>query len=72
MLLAIDVGNTNITLGLFEGNTLKHHWRVSTDREKTSDEFGILFMSLFQYAGEDIHLSGMLLFALLPRQSCIR
>lgn len=54
LLLAIDVGNTNIALGLFDGNTLKHHWRISTDREKTSDEFGILFMSLFQYAGDDI------------------
>lgn len=54
MLLAIDVGNTNISLGLFDGNILKHHWRVSTDREKTSDEIGILFLSLFQYAGEDI------------------
>lgn len=52
MLLAIDVGNTNITIGLFEGNSLKHHWRISTDRERTSDEIGILFMSLFQYAGE--------------------
>lgn len=54
MLLAIDVGNTNIALGLFEGNALKHHWRISTDRERTSDEIGILFMSLLQYAGEDI------------------
>jgi len=56
LLLAIDVGNTNTTLGLFDGNTLKHHWRISTDREKTSDEFGILFISLLQYAGENIRL----------------
>lgn len=54
MLLTIDVGNTNTTLGLFDGNVLKHHWRIATDREKTSDEIGILFLSLFQYAGEEI------------------
>ncbi len=54
MLLAIDVGNTNTTLGLFSGDELKHCWRVSTDREKTSDELGIMFLSLFQLTGEEI------------------
>ncbi|MDZ4224830.1 MAG: type III pantothenate kinase, partial [bacterium] len=48
MLLAIDVGNTNITLGLFDkGGALQHNWRVETRHARTSDELGILFKSLF-------------------------
>lgn len=54
MLLAIDVGNTNTTIGLFNGRTLKYNWFISTDPHKTSDEIGILFLSLFQYTNEDI------------------
>jgi len=47
MLLVIDVGNTNTVLGVYEGETLLHHWRVWTDREKTSDEYGILLRNLY-------------------------
>ncbi len=54
MLLAVDVGNSYITLGLFSGKDLKFQWRISTNRERTSDETGMLFHSLFQNAGEDI------------------
>lgn len=50
MLLVLDIGNSNIVLGAFEGETLKHHWRVSTDRQKTGDEYGMLFNNLFSYA----------------------
>jgi type III pantothenate kinase len=46
MLLAIDVGNTNIVLGVFNGTTLAHSFRLSTLRERTSDELGILVSSL--------------------------
>ena len=38
MLLVIDVGNTNIVLGIFDGKTLVDHWRISTDRLRTTDE----------------------------------
>ena len=38
MLLAIDVGNTQTVIGLFDGATLVHHWRISTNDERTSDE----------------------------------
>ena len=51
MLLTIDVGNTNITLGIFDGKTLRHHWRVETASARTSDEFGILFKQLFNLVG---------------------
>ncbi len=47
MLLVIDVGNTHTVLGVYEGEKLLHHWRVWTDREKTSDEYGILIRNLY-------------------------
>jgi type III pantothenate kinase len=57
MLLVIDVGNTNTVLGVFEGEKLLHHWRVWTDREKTSDEYGILLRNLYdasRFSSRDI------------------
>jgi len=51
MLLAIDVGNTNTTLGVFEDDALKHHWRITTQRERTVDEFVILICQLFSSYG---------------------
>jgi type III pantothenate kinase len=47
MLLVIDIGNTNTVLGVFDDETLIHHWRIFTDREKTSDEYGILIRNLY-------------------------
>ena len=41
MLLAIDIGNTNITIGLFDAQKLQNTWRVSTDSSRTSDEYGL-------------------------------
>jgi type III pantothenate kinase len=49
MLLAIDVGNTNIVLGVFSGTMLTHSWRLTTLRERTSDELGILVTSLCEH-----------------------
>jgi type III pantothenate kinase len=46
MLLAIDVGNTNVVLGVFRGQELVHSWRLTTLRERTSDELGILITNL--------------------------
>jgi type III pantothenate kinase len=51
MLLAIDVGNTNIVCGLFDGTVLRESWRLATDRGKTADEYGVFIRSLFQSAG---------------------
>ncbi|MDH7500030.1 MAG: type III pantothenate kinase [candidate division NC10 bacterium] len=51
MLLAMDVGNTNIVLGLFTGKTLLHHWRIATRREGTVDEYRILIQELFSLHG---------------------
>lgn len=51
MLLVLDVGNTNTTLGVYDGPTLKHSWRLSTERQRTVDEYGILCRSLLQSVG---------------------
>jgi type III pantothenate kinase len=53
MLLAIDVGNTNTVLGVYEGRTLRAHWRIETTSRRTSDEYGILALQLFAHAGLD-------------------
>lgn len=47
MLLVIDVGNTNIVLGIFDGERLVDNWRIWTERDRTSDEYGILMHNLF-------------------------
>lgn len=47
MLLLVDVGNTNIVLGIYESHHLLDHWRISTDRLRTTDEYGVLITNLF-------------------------
>lgn len=49
MLLAVDIGNTNIVLGVFEGDELKASWRVQTERRKMPDEWGFMVSSLLTY-----------------------
>ncbi|HWI54105.1 MAG TPA: type III pantothenate kinase [Desulfobacteria bacterium] len=51
MILVVDVGNTNIVLGLFKGRTLEYNWRISTNKDKTADEYGIEIRILFDYSG---------------------
>jgi type III pantothenate kinase len=53
VLLAIDVGNTNTVLGVFDGSKLRHHWRVETSHSRTSDEYGILVRQLFAVSSVD-------------------
>lgn len=50
MLLAVDVGNTNIVFGIHDGETWLHHWRVRTVRDKMPDEYAVLFRG---FIGED-------------------
>ena len=47
MILVLDVGNTNIVLGVFKEKELLVEWRISTDAKKTADEYGIQVMQLF-------------------------
>ena len=51
MLLAIDIGNTNITLGVYDGDSLVATWRISTDVNKQADEYAVLFNGLLQNRG---------------------
>ena len=51
MLLVIDVGNTNTVAGVYEGKKLVDHWRFSSDRSKTADEFGMFMSSMLGFAG---------------------
>lgn len=51
MLLVIDVGNSNIVLGVYNGTQLMRSWRLSTDKSRTSDEYAVLLHSLFDQAG---------------------
>ena len=51
MFLAIDIGNTNITLGLYQGDTLGPRWRLSTVHERMPDEYGLQLLGLFNHAG---------------------
>src|SRR5262249_24163858 len=51
MLLAIDIGNTNIVLGLNQGKKLITHWRLTTQAERTADEYGVIISQLIGYSG---------------------
>jgi type III pantothenate kinase len=51
MLLAFDIGNTTVAVGLFRGPKLVRSWKIKTDRERTSDEYGAVLLNLFQVAG---------------------
>lgn len=53
MLLVIDVGNTNTSLGVYQGAELIAHWRLTTARNRTVDEYGVLARNLFELAGFD-------------------
>jgi type III pantothenate kinase len=65
MLLAIDISNTNIKFGLYNSVTMKHHWVVSTARQRTTDEYAMVLNDLARYAGysfadiDDIILSSV-------------
>ena len=51
MLLVLDVGNTNTTLGVYDGATLTQSWRLTTERQRTVDEYGIMCRTLLDIAG---------------------
>lgn len=51
MLLAIDIGNTNIVFGLYQSKPLITHWRLATQAERTADEYGVIITQLVNYAG---------------------
>ncbi|WML42537.1 type III pantothenate kinase [Neobacillus sp. PS3-40] len=67
MIFVFDVGNTNIVLGVYQGDELKHHWRIETNRNRTEDEFGMAIKSLFDHS--DLSLSdikGIIISSVVP------
>ena len=67
MLLTIDLGNTNLTIGLYQGETLVHHWRLATDQTRMPDEYGLQLLGLLTNAGQTIaDLSGVCLASVVP------
>jgi type III pantothenate kinase len=67
MILVVDVGNTNIVLGLYEGKQLLHHWRMSTNRQTTADEYGMMMYNLFQHAQLSMEqVEGVIISSVVP------
>ncbi len=67
MLLALDIGNTNIVLGLFKGEELAAHWRLATDADKTSDDYAVLFRGLLEAVGLEVgQVTGVIISSVVP------
>ncbi|MBC7791159.1 MAG: type III pantothenate kinase [Anaerolineae bacterium] len=67
MIIALDVGNTETTIGLFEGAELESHWRITTESTRTPDEWGLLLHALMQAAGvQSGRVSGAAIASVVP------
>jgi type III pantothenate kinase len=67
LLFVIDVGNTNIVLGVYDGEAFKHHWRIETYRNRTGDEYGMVIKSLFDYVGLSFSdIKGIIISSVVP------
>ena len=67
MLLALDAGNTNITVGVFEYSKLIAHWRLRTVHDQTADEWGVLLRNLFHLSGLDTgKVDGIIIASVVP------
>ena len=67
MVLVIDVGNTNIVLGIYDKKKLLMDWRLSTDFKRTADEYGIQVMELFAHSQIDVsNIEGVIISSVVP------
>lgn len=67
MLLCIDIGNTNVTMGVYDGEDLVAHWRLSTDHQKMPDEYGLLLLNMLAHRGIPAeNISGVALASVVP------
>jgi type III pantothenate kinase len=72
MLLAIDIGNTHITLGVFSDHNLVEHWRISTDLKKTEDEYAVIFSNLFSLGKHELDkIKGAIVESVVPHLAWI-
>jgi type III pantothenate kinase len=68
LLLVIDLGNTNLTLGLYQGKELCLHWRLATDHERMPDEYGVQIVSMLEHGGATPQdLTGICLSSVVPQ-----
>ena len=67
MILTMDIGNTNIKTALFEGENMVQYWRLSTNKQMSSDEYGILLANLFRHNNLDMKdVSGIIISSVAP------
>ena len=67
MLLAFDIGNTNLTLGLYDGDRLAHQWRLQTVPSRTDDEYGLLIRQLIQSVDlDESRITGVIIASVVP------
>ena len=68
MLLAVDVGNTNTVLGVFDGEEVVEHWRIATDPVRTADEIAVVLQGLLAHSAmlKDPDISGIALCSTVP------
>jgi type III pantothenate kinase len=66
MLLAIDIGNTNITLGVYDGRVWQRNWRLLTVHERTTDEYGIALTAMLREAGLDDGVDHVVMSSVVP------
>jgi type III pantothenate kinase len=67
MLLAIDIGNTNVVLGVFDEDKLTENWRVGTNSKITPDEYAMIFKDLFGFAGIEFkQITGVIISTVVP------
>jgi len=67
MLLCVDIGNTNITMGLYRGEELATHWRINTDHHRMPDEYGMLLTNLMAHSGfTPADISGVIIASVVP------
>jgi type III pantothenate kinase len=66
MLLAIDIGNTQVALGVWDGRAWRHQWRLRTIHDQTSDEYGTVLVSLLREAGLSTEITAVILSSVVP------
>lgn len=67
LIFVFDVGNTNTVLGVYEGEKLKYHWRIETNRNRTEDEYGMVIKSLFMNSQLSFsEISGIIISSVVP------
>ena len=68
MILTLDIGNTNMKTALFDGMEMKQYWRLSTNRNRTSDEYGMAMMNLLNHYGIDrSEVEGIMMSSVVPQ-----